>query len=78
MNVDPLNLESQNQAKNIPVGLPSSPIKIWGKSVTQIEQQLKLKYKFAYISFRFLTPLPSTGSKPVFILKKVNILFMCL
>ena len=31
--VDPLNLESQNQAKNIPVGLPSSPIKIWGKSV---------------------------------------------
>ena len=23
-----LNLESQNQAKNIPVGLPSSPIKI--------------------------------------------------
>ena len=29
----PLNLKSQNQAKNIPVGLPSSPTKIWGKSV---------------------------------------------
>ena len=28
-----LNLESQNQAKSIPVGLPSSPTKIWGKSV---------------------------------------------
>ena len=26
--VDPLNLESQNQAKNIPVIFPSSPIKI--------------------------------------------------
>ena len=31
--VDSLNLESQNQAKNISVDLPSSPIKIWGKSV---------------------------------------------
>ena len=31
--VDLLNLESQNQAKNISVGLPISPIKIWGKSV---------------------------------------------
>ena len=31
--VDPLNLESQNQANNITVGLPSSPIKIWGKLV---------------------------------------------
>ena len=27
--VDPLNLESLNQAKNIPVGLASSPITIW-------------------------------------------------
>ena len=26
--VDPLNLESQNQARNIPMGLPSFPIKI--------------------------------------------------
>ena len=33
INVDPPNLESQNQTKNISVGLPSSPIKIWGKSV---------------------------------------------
>ena len=31
--VDTLNLEFQIQAKNIPVGLPSSPIKIWGKLV---------------------------------------------
>ena len=31
--VDPLNLESQNQAKNITVGLPSALIKIWSKSV---------------------------------------------
>ena len=31
--VDQLNVESQNQAKDLPVGLPSSPIKIWGKSV---------------------------------------------
>ena len=31
--VDPHNLESQNPAKNIPFGLPSSPIKMWGKSV---------------------------------------------
>ena len=31
--VNLLNLESKNQAKNIPVGLPSSPIKIWGKLV---------------------------------------------
>ena len=31
--VDPLNLESQNQAENIPLLLPSSPIKVWGRSV---------------------------------------------
>ena len=31
--VNLLKLDSQNQAKNNPVGLPSSPIKIWGKSV---------------------------------------------
>ena len=31
--VDPIYLESQNQAKNIPVGLTSSPIKNWGQSV---------------------------------------------
>ena len=31
--VDPLNLESQNQVMNISVGLPTSPIKIWRKSV---------------------------------------------
>ena len=33
--IDPLNLESQNQAKNILVGLPSSLIKIWGKSIQE-------------------------------------------
>ena len=31
--VDPLHLESQNEAKNIPVVFPSSPIKFWGKHV---------------------------------------------
>ncbi len=31
--VYPLNLKIRNQEKNIPVGLPSSPIKILGKSV---------------------------------------------
>ena len=31
--VDPLNLESLNQTKDNPVGLPSYPIKIWGKLV---------------------------------------------
>ena len=30
--VDPLHLESQNQAKNIPVVLQSFPMKIWDKS----------------------------------------------
>ena len=30
--VEPLNLESQNQSEKIPVALPSSQIKIWGKS----------------------------------------------
>ena len=33
--VDALNLETINQAKNISTGLPSSPIKIWGKSVQE-------------------------------------------
>ena len=31
--VDLFNLETQNQSKNIPMTFPSSPIKIWGKSV---------------------------------------------
>ena len=31
--VDPLNLEFKKKVKNIPVDLPSYPIKIWGKSV---------------------------------------------
>ena len=30
-----MHFESQNQTKNISVGLPKSPIKIWGKSVQQ-------------------------------------------
>ena len=33
LQVDPLNLKSQNQAENIPVVLPNSQIKIWDKSV---------------------------------------------
>ena len=32
LKVNPLNLEFLNQAKNVPVVLPSSPIKIQGKS----------------------------------------------
>ena len=54
MKVDPLNLESQNQAKNIPVSLPRSPIKIWGfwelgsdkqtdRQQTEIKTLLQLK-----------------------------------
>jgi len=35
--VDPLNLESQNKTKNIPVVLPSSPIKI----LRQIGQEVQ-------------------------------------
>ena len=31
--MDPLNLNPKNQGQNIPVGLPSSPNKIWGKLV---------------------------------------------
>ena len=31
--MDPLNLESQNRAKNIPVALPCFQIKILGKSI---------------------------------------------
>ena len=31
--MDPLNLDPKNQGQNIPVGLPSSPNKIWGKLV---------------------------------------------
>ena len=59
--VDPINLESQNQAKNIPVVLPSSPIKTWGKLVqgfirTMIGQTNKQKlilyiYKYCWIFF---------------------------
>ena len=35
--VDPLNWDSQAQTNNIPLALPSSPIKIWGKSVYGIK-----------------------------------------
>ena len=31
LKIDPLNLESKTQGKNIPVGLPNSQIKILGK-----------------------------------------------
>ena len=57
--MDQLNLESQNQAKNISVGLPSSPIKIWGKSVQgflsydqtnkQTDTMTNRDYNFIYI-----------------------------
>ena len=62
--VDPLNLESQNQAKNSLVGLPSSTIKIWGKSVKELlsydrrnkqtdKQKLQL-YIHRYFSIYFI------------------------
>ena len=41
--VDPLNLDSQSQANNIPLVVPSSPIKIWGKSVLRF-----IRYDRAY------------------------------
>ena len=40
---DPVNIESQNQAKNIPVGLPSSPIKIpelWSEKQTDRQTEI--------------------------------------
>ena len=51
-------LKSQNQAKNIPVVLPSSPIQIWGKSVqgfmsydqTYTNKQKNKDYNFIYKS----------------------------
>jgi len=47
--VDTLNLESQNQAKNIPVGLPSSPIKIWGKSIWLLGMVFCLQYSLLMV-----------------------------
>jgi len=63
-----LNLESQNQAKNIPVALPRSPTKVWGKSVNgflsydRINKQTNRDYNFIYIDkgytiIQFITPL---------------------
>ena len=54
LKVDLLNLESQNQTNNIPVGLPSSPIKIWGKSVQSFlsydrtNKKISNKYNFIF------------------------------
>ena len=53
--VEPLNLESQNQAKNILVDLPSSQIKIWRKSVQgslsydRTNKKTNRDYNFIYI-----------------------------
>ena len=57
INVETLNLESQNQAKNIPVVLPISPIKNLAKSVqlgslvmiVQTNRQTNRDYNFIYI-----------------------------
>ena len=52
--VDPHNLESINPAKNITVGLQSSPTKIWGKSVKgflsydRTNIQTNINYNFIY------------------------------
>ena len=49
--VDLLNLESQHHAKNIHVGLLSSPIKIWGKSIQGFlsYDRTNRDYNFIYI-----------------------------
>ena len=46
--VDPINLKCLNHAKNIPVVLPSSPIKI----TTLYKQDLKFVFTLSLISFR--------------------------
>ena len=52
--MDSLNIKSQNQAENIPVVLPCSPIKIWGKSVKVLlsydrtYKQTNEEYNFIY------------------------------
>ena len=56
-------IESQNQAKNIPVGLLSISIKIWGKSVQgvselrldkQTNKQTNRYYNFINIELNFI------------------------
>jgi len=56
--VDPLNLESQNRTLNIPVGLPSSPIKCLrqtspgvraGVMIGQTNKHTNRDYNFIYI-----------------------------
>ena len=49
--VDPLNLESQNKAKNILMDLLSYPIKIWGKSEKGLwsEKHKNRDYNFIYM-----------------------------
>ena len=62
--VDPLNLEAQNQAKNIPMVFPD-PKKLWGKSV-----QGFLSYKQTNRDYNFTcdecpTPINSFSSVPI-------------
>ena len=57
LTVDPLNWESQNQAKNIPVVLPSSPIKNLrqiGQTQKQRLQLYRLQQKYNVFSWNFL------------------------
>ena len=71
--MDPLNLDSQNKANNIPVVLPSFPIKI-GKSVRgfmsyeRIYKQTNRADNFTYI-YRYL----AGASKGCVSFKKVEI-----
>ena len=44
--VDSLNLEFQNQAKNIPVGLPSSPAKSYVLTNKQTDTQTEITTLF--------------------------------
>ena len=56
----PLNLESQNQTKNIPVGLPSSQIKIWRQLVQgflnfdRTNKQTDKKQRYQRFSLQYL------------------------
>ena len=63
--IDPLNLESRNQAKHIPVLLPSFPIKIWGNSVKGLpsyDRKKKLQLYIYYIYCRISRKYPAEKS----------------
>ena len=71
LKVDILNLEFQNQAKNIPVVLPRSPIKIWGKSVQGLlsYDRTNIDYNFIYIDIDTHTICPIAAFLKYFMTK---------